>query len=91
MAAPTPTNYRTNSDPKDLGHLPPRRSALTRTRTSVEYGLGICLAPQTNQFFQTRLDGSIWEMPPGNALRTTVARHATHLPALDYGAYVDCR
>ena len=52
-----PSNYRTN-DLEDLGYLPPRRSAFNRfnarSRKSVEYGLGIDLAPQANQFPQIR-------------------------------------
>ena len=60
-----PSNYRTNAHLEDLGYLPPRRSASTastaRSRKSVEYGLGIDLAPQTNQFRQIRLGDSGWE------------------------------
>jgi hypothetical protein len=29
----------------------------------VEYGFGIDVAPQANQFFQTRLSESTWESP----------------------------
>lgn len=41
-------------------------ASTARTRKSVEYGLGIFLAPQTNQFFQTRLGRTIWESPRFN-------------------------
>jgi hypothetical protein len=38
-----------------------------RSRKSVEYGFGIDLAPQANQFLQTRLGKSTWESPRFNA------------------------
>src|SRR5271157_135441 len=38
-------------------------ASTARSRKSVEYGFGIDLAPQANQFFQTRLSESTWESP----------------------------
>ncbi len=38
-------------------------ASTARSRKSVEYGFGIDVAPQANQFFQTRLSESTWESP----------------------------
>ena len=60
-----PSNYRTNAHLEDLGYLrrdaPLSTASTARSRKSVEYGLGIDLAPQANQFPQIRLGDSRWE------------------------------
>src|ERR1700731_1429611 len=41
-------------------------ASTARSRKSVEYGLGMDLAPRANQFLQTRLGESTWESPRFN-------------------------
>ena len=65
--ASAPSNYRTNTHLEDLAasrrDAPLSTASTARLRKSVEYGLGMDLAPQANQFLQTRLGQSTWESP----------------------------
>ena len=66
-----PSNYRTNAHLKDLGYLPPRRSAFNRFNRTLTQVRGIRprhrFSSQANQFPQICLGDSGWESLRFNA------------------------
>src|SRR3974377_895862 len=56
----TPTSNTSATSRRDAPLL---TASTARSRKSVEYGFGMDVAPQANQFLQTRLRKSSWESP----------------------------